>query len=331
MRWPLPWRPWWLTNLAKATSLSERSKKTGQVKVADTAHNNDSGLTSKDAQGVSTGEVYDRRTLTYANSFDDRWTSLAIRTLEWLTGKLTILRMVSKFEKRNADYRGNKFWRGALDVMGIELQTPDEQINNIPEDGPVVVVANHPHGMVDGMIFADLIGRRRLDYRILTRSVLTGLDEAATSFMIPVPFPHDPDAQRKMVEMRAKAMAHLKEGGVVALFPSGVVMSSESWFGPPVEQEWNVFTAQLIRRSGAKVVPMFFPGRNSRAYQIACRISPTLRQGLLLHEIVRSCNKPQAPVVGEALTEEQMERLHSDPRGFMAWLREHTLNLGKKG
>ena len=331
MRWPLPWRPWWLTNSAKATNLSERSKKTGQVKVADTAHNNDSGLTSKDAQGVSTGEVYDRRTLTYANSFDDRWTSLAIRTLEWLTGKLTILRMVSKFEKRNSDYRGNKFWRGALDVMGIELKTPDEQINNIPEDGPVVVVANHPHGMVDGMIFADLIGRRRLDYRILTRSVLTGLDEAATSFMIPVPFPHDPDAQRKMVEMRAKAMAHLKEGGVVALFPSGVVMSSESWFGPPVEQEWNVFTAQLIRRSGAKVVPMFFPGRNSRAYQIACRISPTLRQGLLLHEIVRSCNKPQAPVVGEALTEEQMERLHSDPRGFMAWLREHTLNLGKKG
>ncbi|GLP84808.1 hypothetical protein GCM10007921_03680 [Tritonibacter mobilis] len=300
------------------------------MKVADTAHDNDSGITPQEPKGASTVEVYDRRTLTYANSFDDRWTSLAIRTLEWLTGKFTILRMVSKFESRNADYRGNKFWRGALNVMGIELKTPQEQINNIPETGPVVVVANHPHGMVDGMIFADLIGRRRQDYRILTRSVLTGLDEAATSFMIPVPFPHDPDAQRKMVEMRAKAMAHLKEGGVVALFPSGVVMSSDSWWGPAVEREWNVFTAQLIRRSGAKVVPMFFPGRNSRAYQIACQVSPILRQGLLLHEIVRSCNKPQAPVVGEPLTDQEMERLHSDPRGFMAWLREHTLNLGRK-
>ena len=288
--------------------------------MADTAHDNDSGITPQEPKGASTVEVYDRRTLTYANSFDDRWTSLAIRTLEWLTGKFTILRMVSKFESRNADYRGNKFWRGALNVMGIELKTPQEQINNIPETGPVVVVANHPHGMVDGMIFADLIGRRRQDYRILTRSVLTGLDEAATSFMIPVPFPHDPDAQRKMVEMRAKAMAHLKEGGVVALFPCG----------PAVEREWNVFTAQLIRRSGAKVVPMFFPGRNSRAYQIACQVSPILRQGLLLHEIVRSCNKPQAPVVGEPLTDQEMERLHSDPRGFMAWLREHTLNLGRK-
>lgn len=299
--------------------------------MADTAHDNNSGLSSSVAekQGPA-GEVYDRRTLTYANSFDDRWTSLAIRIIEWCTGKLTILRMVNRFEKQNAEYRGNKFWRGALNVMGIELQTPEEQIARIPAEGPVVVVANHPHGMVDGMIFADLIGRRRLDYRILTRSVLTGLDEAATSFMIPVPFPHDPDAQRKMVEMRAKAMAHLKEGGVVALFPSGVVMSSDSWFGPAVEREWNVFTAQLIRRSGAKVVPIFFPGSNSRWYQIACRLSPILRQGLLLHEIVRSCNKPQAPVVGEVLNEQQMERLHSDPRGFMAWLRAHTLGLGTR-
>ncbi len=297
--------------------------------MADTAHDRNTGV-APEASG-QTGEVYDRRTLTYANSFDDRWTALAIKTIEWMTGKLSILRMVNKFEKRNAEYRGQKFWRGALDVMGIELQTPQEQIDNIPKDGPVVIVANHPHGMVDGMIFADLIGRRRLDYRILTRSVLTGLDEAATSFMIPVPFPHDPEAQRKMVEMRAKTMAFLKEGGAVALFPSGVVMSSDSWFGEPVEREWNVFPAQLIRRSGARVVPIYFPGHNSRWYQIACQISPILRQGLLLHEIVRSCNKPQAPIVGKPLTDEQMERLHSDPRGFMSWLREHTLNLGKQG
>lgn len=296
--------------------------------MADTAHDRDSNRMTQ--AGEQVGEVYDRRTLTYANSFDDRWTSLAIRSIEWATGKLTILRMVNKFEKDNAKFRGQKFWRGALDIMGIELQTPVEQLRNIPTEGPVIVVANHPHGMVDGMIFADLIGRVRQDYRILTRSVLTGLDEAATSFMIPVPFPHDPEAQRKMVEMRAKAMAHLKEGGVVALFPSGVVMSSDTWFGPAQEAEWNVFTAQLIRRSGAKVVPLFFPGSNSRAYQIANKISAVLRQGLLLHEIVRSCHRPQAPIVGKVLSDEQMEQLNSDPRGFMAWLRKHTLSLGDK-
>lgn len=295
--------------------------------MVNTAHDSDTGRRQATAQ-QHTSEVYDRRTLSYANSFDDPWTSFGIRAIEWLTGKLTILRMVNKFEKNNAEYRGQKFWRGALNIMGIELKTPMEQLANIPTDGPVVVVANHPHGMVDGMIFADLIGRVRQDYRILTRSVLTELDEAATSFMIPVPFPHDPDAQRKMVEMRANAMAHLGDGGVVALFPSGVVMSSRTWFGPAIEAEWNVFTAKLIRRSGARVVPIFYPGRNSRAYQIANKISPMLRQSLLLHEIVRSCNKPQAPIVGAPLTDEQMAMLETDPRGFMAWLRAHTLSLG---
>lgn len=297
--------------------------------MADTAHNSEASVRAKQTV-KQTAEVYDRRTLTYANSFDDPRTSFAIKTIEWFTGKLKILRMVNKFERHNADYRGQNFWRGALNIMGIELQTPEEQLANIPKDGPVVVVANHPHGMVDGMIFADLIGRVREDYRILTRSVLTGLDEAATSFMIPVPFPHDPEAQRKMVEMRANAMNHLAEGGVVALFPSGVVMSSDTWWGPPIEREWNVFTAKMIRKSGAKVVPIYFPGRNSRAYQIANRISAVLRQGLLLHEIVRSCNTPQTPVVGTPLTDDQMELLAQNPRGFMAWLRQHTLNLGSK-
>lgn len=294
--------------------------------MAETTHETKTNpvLQSSDEQG----EIYDRRTLTYANSFDDVWTSTAIKAIEWCTGKLTILRMVNKFEKQNDKYRGQKFWGGALGIMGIELTTPADQIARIPTEGPVVVVANHPHGMVDGMILAELIGRVRQDYRILTRSVLTGLDEAATSFMIPVPFPHDPEAQAKMLEMRGKAMEHLKNGGVVALFPSGVVMSSDTWFGPAQEREWNVFTAKMIRRSGAQIVPIFFPGSNSRWYQIANKLSAILRQGLLLHEIVRSCNKPNSPVIGEPISDKDMQLLESDPRGFMSWLRKHTLALG---
>lgn len=269
---------------------------------------------------------YDRRSLSYASTFKDPWKATFIRVMEALTGKITILRLIRKFERRGAP-TGQAFWRAALDVMGIDLTTPQEQLDRIPKDGPVIVVANHPHGMVDGMIFADLIGRVRPDYRILTRSLLTAIDEVAGGYMIPVPFPHDPDAQRKGVEMRAKAMAHLKAGGVVALFPSGGVAASETWWGDAVEGEWSVFTAQLIRRSGATVVPMKFLGQNSRAYQIANRISPMLRQGLLLHEIVHSLNKPQGPIVGHPLPQEDVEKWKDDPRGFMEWLRTHTLDL----
>ena len=269
---------------------------------------------------------YDRRALSYASTFDAPWKASVIRVIEALTGKLAILRMIRKFEKRGAP-SGQAFWRACLDVMGIDLTTPQSQLDRIPKEGPVIVVANHPHGMVDGMIFADLIGRVRPDYRILTRSLLTVIDEVAGSYMIPVPFTHDEDAQRKMVEMRAAAMQHLANGGVVALFPSGVVASSDSWFGPVIEREWNVFTAKMIRKSGATVVPMRFPGQNSRAYQIANQVSPMLRQGLLLHEIVKSCNRPQGPVVGHPIAQDKLDEITSDPRGFMAWLRQHTMDL----
>ena len=98
-------------------------------------------------------------------------------------------------------------------------------------------------------------------------------------------------------------------------------------FGPAIEREWNVFTAKMIRRSGATVLPVFFPGSNSRRYQIANKISATLRQGLLLGEIVRSCNRPQAPVIGKPISQQEMADRMSDPRKLMAWLRDKTLAL----
>lgn len=270
--------------------------------------------------------VYDRGALTYSNTFDSPVKRTIIKTIEWFTGKIHIIRMIRKFEKCGK-FHGQAFWRGALDVMGIDLITPQEQLDRIPKTGPVVIVANHPHGMVDGMIFADLIGRVRTDYRILTRAFLTDIDEDAGRFLIPVPFPHEEDAQAKMVEMRKKAMAHLNDGGVIAIFPSGVVASSNSLFGPMIEDEWNLFTAKMIRMSGAQVVPLFFPGANSRWYQMANQISATLRQSLLIHEIVNACGKPQKPIVGHPFDEEGVKERLKDQRACMAWMREQTLKL----
>ena len=270
--------------------------------------------------------VYDRRSLTYSNTFDNPVKRNIIRVIELLTGKTRIARRVRRFEKQGT-VKGRAFWRATLDVMGIDLLTPADQLARIPKTGPVIFVANHPHGLVDGMILADLIGRVRDDYRILTRSLLTGIDEDAASYMIPVPFPHEPEAQKKMVEMRRAAMEHLKSGGLVALFPSGIVASSDSMMGEAIEREWNVFTAKMIRTSGATVVPCFFPGSNSRAYQVANQISATLRQGLLLQEIVHAMDKPQKPVVGLPIDSAKITARAGDPRAFMAWLRDWTLAL----
>jgi putative hemolysin len=270
-------------------------------------------------------QSYDRRRLSYAHTFENPYQVRAIQIMELLTGKLRLLNLIRRFEALNVPV-GQGFWKQALDVMGIAMATPDEQIANIPKEGPLVIVANHPHGLVDGMVLAELIGKVRTDYKILTRSLLTGVVEIE-QFMIPVPFAHEPDALKQNLDMRKRAMEHLMDGGVLVLFPSGVVASSEDLFGPAIEAEWNPFTSKMIQRSGARVLPIFFPGQNSRWYQIANRMSATLRQGLLLHEVVHALNKPQAPIVGLPIERDVIESWASNPRGFVAWLREQTIGL----
>lgn len=283
------------------------------------------GLTAAVPSAEITEQPYDKRKLSYANTFTNPFKANTIRVMEWCTGKIPLIRLVRRFEKAGAPY-GQAFWGQALSHMKIALETPQEEIQRIPAKGPVIVVANHPHGLVDGMVLAELIGRVRTDYKILTRSLLTGVDEIE-EFMIPVPFPHEEDAREQSLEMRKKAMDHLKGGGVIVLFPSGVVASADTMFGPAIERQWNPFTAKMIHRSGATVLPIYFPGQNSRAYQIANQLSATLRQGLLIHEVIHACGKPQRPVVGEPFAKADIEKWSSNPRGFVAWLREQTMAL----
>ncbi|MDJ0637782.1 MAG: lysophospholipid acyltransferase family protein [Paracoccaceae bacterium] len=270
---------------------------------------------------------YDKRRLSYANTFPNPAKRGVIRSMEWTTGKVRLLRLIRRFEKEGVE-TGQGFWPHALRVMGITLETPAEEIARIPASGPVIIVANHPHGLVDGMVLAELIGRVRTDYKILTRSLLTGIPEIE-QFMIPVPFPHEDDSIQKSLTMRKTTMAHLAAGGVVALFPSGVVASSDTWWGPAIERDWNPFTAKMILKSGATVVPIRFPGANSRAYQIADKISATMRQGLLLHEVVHALNKAQRPHVGVPFHPEHVASRKSAPRELMSWMREATLALGR--
>ena len=269
---------------------------------------------------------YDRKKLSYANTFTNPVQRNTIKTLELLTGKLSLLKKVRQFEKMGIPV-GQPFWKQALDLLGINLLIKQSEINKIPKKGSLVITANHPHGLVDGMVLAELIGKVRTDYKILTRSLLTGVKQI-DQFMIPVPFDHEENALKKSLEMRKSAMDYLESGGVVVIFPSGKVASSETMFGDVVEGDWNPFTAKLIQKSGANVVPIFFPGSNSRIYQIANQISATLRQGLLIYEVVHAMNKPQKPLVGNLIKQDEISPWKSDPRGFMRWLRQRTLSLG---
>lgn len=285
-------------------------------------------MTDQKAAAPKVARQYDMRRLSYAGTFSNPFKAGTIRSIEWLTAKVTLLRLIRQFEASGAPF-GVPFWPKAIRQMGIDILTPADEIARIPATGPVVVVANHPHGLVDGMIMAEMVARVRGDFKILTRSLLTGIPEIE-QFMIPVPFPHEENARELGLQMRNETMAHLKAGGLVILFPAGKVAMSEGWFGPAVEAEWNVFTHKMVRLSGATILPMRFTGQNSRAFLIANKLSDTLRQGLLLHEIKRALFKPQRPHVGHPIPPSELDKWEGNPRGFLAWLREHTLALGTK-
>ena len=270
---------------------------------------------------------YDMSRLSYAGTFKNPVKANTIRALEWLTAKITLLRLIRDFERTGAPV-GAPFWPKAIKQMGITIQTPPEEIALIPATGPLVVVSNHPSGLVDGMVLAEMVTRVRSDFKILTRSLLTGIPEVE-QFMIPVPFPHEDNARELGLKMRDDTMTHLRAGGVIILFPAGKVAMSESWWGPAVESEWNVFTHKIVKSSGATILPVYFPGQNSRAFLIANKISDTLRQGLLLYEIKRCLFKPTRPVIGAPIPAEELKNWEGNPRGFLAWLREHTLSLKK--
>ena len=278
--------------------------------------------------GASAPRKYDMRRLSYAGTFTNPFKAGAIRVIEWLTAKFTLLKLIRDFERSGAPF-GSPFWPKAISHMGIRIDTPPDEIARIPATGPLVVVANHPHGLVDGMVMAEMVNRVRPDFKILTRSLLTGIPEVA-EFMIPVPFPHEENARELGLEMRALTMEHLKQGGVIIVFPAGKVACSETWFGPAIEAEWNVFTHKMIQRSGATIVPIHFTGRNSRTYQIANKVSATWRQGLLLYEIKRALFKPQRPFIGRPIAASELDKWDGNPRGFLAWLRQHVLDLGAR-
>ena len=269
---------------------------------------------------------FNRNRLSWAESFDHPHQKLAVQLIELITSKRTALGLLRDYEQLPPP-KGSEFWSTVLEVMEIDVHTPVSQLQNIPKKGPVILVANHPTGPLDGIIFAQIISQIREDYKILTRELMTMMETSIGEYLIPVPFWHAPDALEKGLQMRALANEHISSGGALAYFPSGSVATSVDWFGPPVEGEWNAFSAKLIRESGATIVPVRFCGGPSRIYQIGNKISPVLRQGLLLREIVKQRGRPQSPIVGNPIPPDEYLRRSERPLEFIQWLREHTLAL----
>ncbi len=258
---------------------------------------------------------------TYADPTDSKLRRFAIRSIERLTGKPRLRRLY----EQHLTAADPDFWGSAIRRLGLVLDFDAEKLDGLPASGPVVVVANHPYGVLDGLMIGHLIQQRRPDFRILANGLLTRSAEAA-AYILPIDFNDTADARATNLRSRRVALDVLKAGGVLVVFPGGTVSTSPRAFGTAVDPVWKPFTARLIHAVEAPVLPVCFVGQNSRLFQLASHVSGTLRLSLLFHEVANKIGTRQRVEIGELIPYSVL-RGFGDRTALMAELRQRTYAL----
>lgn len=266
------------------------------------------------------------RDITYASSARTALGRGMIRVMENATGRLGLIRRAQGYDQELS--AGQDFWQVMCRRYGVEPQFDGAPLSVLTGEGPLVVVANHPFGVLDGVMMGRVLSQARGadGFRIMAHRVFRAAPDIEGN-ILPVSFDGTLSATRDNLTMRAEALAFLRQGGAVGIFPGGTVSTSARPFGVPADPGWRRFTAKMVARSGARVVPLYFHGANSRLFQIASHMHPTLRMGLLLREFRRRVDRPVRITLGAPIDADALRQRHSDPQGMMDLLRAATYDL----
>lgn len=263
-------------------------------------------------------------TFSYASPDDSRAKQLVIKLIERLTGQPCLKRMY--LDNRANPVEGETFFAAAIRYLRLSLDFDMSRLHEIPKDGPLVLVANHPFGVIDGLVISHLASMARGEFKVLTNAVLNQAPEIE-DYLLPVDFDETPEALATNIRTRKISRDLLKAGGTIIVFPGGTVSTSPRPFGRAVDPVWQPFTAQLVQRSKATVVPIFFEGQNGRLFQIASHFSRTLRLSLLFREVRESIGSRVPVRIGRPIRYAELAHL-SDRNEFADELRRRTYALG---
>lgn len=199
-------------------------------------------------------------------------------------------------EARSRAARGPLF-RPLLETLGVDLQASPEDLARIPVRGPVVIVANHPFGLLEGPLLGDLLLRIRPDVRFLANSLLTAIPELSGHIIAVNPF-GGPQAARDNLKALRQCLDWLHSGGLLVVFPAGEVSSLQPRRLRVEDPAWKPAAARLILRSGATAIPLFLHGSNSAGFQSVGLVHPRLRTALLPRELVNKRGRTVRIAIG---------------------------------
>jgi putative hemolysin len=217
-------------------------------------------------------------------------------------------------------------FQSMLAVMRIRLDIAGAWPPALPIGEPLVIVANHPFGIGDGVALLALAEQLGRPFRILVSNDLMRIEEMA-AFGLPVSFEDTREAQALNLRTRREAMRLLKEGVTIIVFPAGGVATAAKVFGRAEDLPWKQFTARLVRAGGASVLPVHVHGQNGPLFHLVSKWSQTLRYGLLIGAFRRLYGRTIRLTVGEPIRAHDEAGAKTEGRALTDSLRRSVFRL----
>lgn len=264
------------------------------------------------------------RDISYAHSAETKGGRALIRMMENVTGRISLIKRARGYEQEIA--QGRDFWQVIVERYGLSLEVVGGSLDNIPKDGPVILIANHPYGILDGLMMGHILSVVRGDFRILAHRIFRKAPDLE-KIILPISFDDTKEAIALNLQTRKESLRYLSQGGAIGVFPGGTVSTAAKPFRQPMDPGWRGFTARMIAKSTATVVPVFFDGHTSRMFQVASHLHVTLRMGLLIKEFAKRVDTPVRVAIGQPIPRAEIAARSGDTRELMDYLRQQTYAL----
>ena len=229
-----------------------------------------------------------------------------IKLTELSTGQPKLKRIYDNYVKE--DRPPDLFWQDAIKRLDLKVILKSGKNNFVPKVGRVLVVSNHPFGTIDGLVLCYLITNIRKDVKMITHKVLAQAP-AVKHQILPIDFSESRSALINNIMTKRKAQGHLKNEGVVVIFPNGQISSDKKFKEKIIEKEWKTFASKLSLKCKAPVLPVFFEGQNSKVFHFANKISQTFRYSVMMYELRKKMGKNINVHIGDLIDYETIKSI----------------------
>ena len=242
--------------------------------------------------------------LSYANPSDPWLRRTIIERMERWAGRDYFVPLYAHW-KNEVIPSGGPIMPAVFELCQVRLDIAGHWPIEIAADVPLVIVANHPYGILDGFAALSIAEQLGRPFRVLINKDLTKVPEIRP-YSLPVDFAETRAAQAANLRMRADAIRLLQDGVTVVVFPSGGVATAPSAFARAVDLPWKSFAARMIQSARAQVLPIYFEGQCSPLFHLASRINLTLRLSLMIREFRRMVGGNLSAHVGAVIPPEEI-------------------------